>query len=351
MACEHNALKTNLQKIKLLSYFFLFFRKKHLKLFSHLLAGLTMADKNSQKLSTIFACNFCDYLTSRKSDYKKHIKTIKHTDLQMADNDLQKTLKNSQNSQNILRPNMLCDCGKLFQHRQSMYKHKKTCHFVKSDDISKNDLIKQLVLQNQQLIFENKEFKELIIDQSNKMMELATKPQTIHNTHTNSHNKQFNLNVFLNEKCKNAMNMSDFVNSIKIMDNDFEDMGKLGYVQGISNILIKGLKDLDECVRPLHCSDIKREIIYIKNDDVWNKDENKNIIKKTISEIAHKNVKYIPIWRDANPTALDGTTKKNDEYMRIANQVMTSITPDDEAGINKIIRNVANMVVIDKEKK
>jgi hypothetical protein len=199
------------------------------------------------------------------------------------------------------------------------------------------------------LLKENKEFKELIIDQSNKMYEFASKPSTaIINTNCNNKN-QFNLNVFLNEKCKNAMNMSDFISSLQIQDDDFENMGKLGYVQGISNIFIKGLKDLDEAVRPIHCSDIKREVLYIKDNDVWDKDDNKQKIRNVIALIAHKNFKYIPVWKELNPSASDVTTKKNDEYMRIANQVTTAITPDDDTGINKIIRNVANKVIIDKD--
>jgi hypothetical protein len=243
---------------------------------------------------------------------------------------------------------LLCNCGKIFQHRQSLFKHRKKC-FYKNEELSKNELIKQLMVQNQQLIFENKEFKDLIIDQSNKMMELATKPTSIiNNNNSNNNNKQFNLNLFLNEKCKNAMNMSDFIDSIEIQDEDFENIGKLGYIQGISNIFIKGLKDLDETKRPLHCNDIKRETLYIKEDDSWIKDDNKQKIRNAIALIAHKNLKYIPAWREANPSASDVTTKKNDLYMRIANQVTTAITPDDEFGINKIIRNVANKVIIDK---
>jgi hypothetical protein len=201
------------------------------------------------------------------------------------------------------------------------------------------------------LLKENKEFKELIMDQTNKMYEIASKPSTaVINTNTNCNNKnQFNLNVFLNEKCKNAMNMSEFLDTIQIHDDDFENIGKLGYVQGISNIFIKGLKDLDETVRPIHCSDIKREVLYIKDNDVWDKDVNNRKIRNVIALIAHKNFKYIPVWKEANPSASDVTTKKNDEYMQIANQVTTAITPDDDTGINKIIRNVANKVCINKD--
>jgi hypothetical protein len=207
------------------------------------------------------------------------------------------------------------------------------------------------------LLKENKDFKELILDQSNKMFEqsnkmlqLATKPtNVINNTNCNNNNKQFNLQVFLNEKCKNAMNMSDFLDTIQIEDDDLENIGKLGYVQGISNIFIKGLKDLDEAVRPMHCSDIKRETLYIKDNDTWDKDDNKQKVRNVIAMIAHKNFKYIPVWQEANPSSYDVTTKKNDLYMKIANQVATAITPDDDSGINKIIRNVANKVIIDKD--
>jgi hypothetical protein len=144
------------------------------------------------------------------------------------------------------------------------------------------------------------------------------------------------------------MNMSDFLDTIQIEDDDFENIGKLGYVQGISNIFIKGLKDLDETVRPMHCNDIKRETLYIKDNDTWNKDENKQKVRNAIAMIAHKNFKYIPVWQEANPTSYDVTSKKNDLYMKISNQVTTCITPDDDSGINKIIRNVANRVCIDK---
>ena len=182
---------------------------------------------------------------------------------------------------------------------------------------------------------------------------MVGKPSTINNnilsTNTNCNNKQqFNLNVFLNEKCKNAMNMSDFIDSIKVNDEDFENIGKLGYVQGISNIFIKNLQKLDECLRPMHCSDAKREVIYIKENNEWKKDENQKAVRHVIAMIAHKNFKYMPFWTDANPGVFDGSTKKNDLFLKITNQITTAITPDDDVGICKIIRNVANRVVIDK---
>jgi len=291
-------------------------------------------------------CEYCCFKTDNKKDFGRHLLTGKHLI------NVGGYKKDISKSPQTINADNICDCGKKYKHSSGLWRHKKVCNYkqiVQKEDFSKNDLIKHLLLQNQQLIFENKEFKELIMDQSNKMLELATKPSSTTINNNNCNNKQFNLNLFLNEKCKNAMNMTDFVNSLQIMDNDFEDIGKLGYVQGISNIFIKGLKGLDETIRPLHCSDIKRETLYIKDNDTWNKDENNQKIIEAINGVSHKNVKYIPIWRDANPEALDGTTKKNEQYMRIVNQVMSSVAPDDQNGFNKIIRNVANRVIIDKE--
>jgi hypothetical protein len=289
-----------------------------------------------------YICISCDYNTSRKSQYDRHLLTAKHKTLTNLTNLVPKSSEE----------HICCQCKKVYSTRTGLWYHKKKCTFkevIQGEEMSKNDLIKQLIVQNQQLIFENKEFKELILEQSNKMLELATKPTSVINNNSNINNKQFNLNLFLNEKCKNAMNMSDFIDSIQIEDDDFENMGKLGYVQGISNIFIKGLKNLDETLRPMHCNDLKRETLYIKDNDTWDKDDNKQKVRNAIALIAHKNFKYIPIWREANPSSFDVTTKKNDLYMKIANQVTTAITPDDELGINKIIRNVANNVIIDKE--
>ena len=292
-----------------------------------------------------FFCEKCEIATNNKKDFDRHILTAKHKRLMMA-NDFSTTKEH------------YCKCGKSYKHMSSLCKHRNNCKFIipeNKNDLTKDELIKQLIIQNQQLIFENKEFKNFMFEQSNKMfeqnnklIELASKPSSIHNN-CNNKNQQFNLQFFLNEKCKNAMNMSDFIDSIQIEDEDFENIGKLGYIQGISNIFIKGLKELDETVRPMHCNDIKRETLYIKDNDVWDKDDNKQKIRNAIAMIAHKNFKYIPIWREANPSSFDVTTKKNDLYMRIANQVTSAITPDDDSGINKIIRNVASNVVIDKE--
>jgi len=310
-----------------------------------------------------FFCKLCDLATSNKKDFNKHLMTSKHRKREKKiTNDSEDVKINNKLCEN----NFVCNCGNTYKYRQGLYKHKKTCDVDKNKELSNKAFLehfnenmtdKDLIMY---LLKENKEFKELILNQSNKMleqnskmMELAVKPSSvanINNTNTNCNNKnqQFNLNVFLNEKCKNAMNMSDFIDSIKVNDEDFENIGKLGYVQGISNIFIKNLQKLDECIRPMHCSDAKREVIYIKENNEWKKDENQKAVRHVIAMIAHKNFKYMPFWTDANPGVFDGSTKKNDLFLKITNQITTAITPDDDVGICKIIRNVVNRVVIDK---
>jgi len=281
-----------------------------------------------------YSCNSCHFSCSKKSNYDIHLTTRKHI-MRINASVLDNEIKCYE-----------CSCGKKYRHQQTLSAHKKQCKAQNNiENLVEQMSDKELIMY---LLKENSEFKGFILDQTNKMMELATKPTNIINNN-NSNNKQFNLQVFLNEKCKNAMNMSDFLDTIQIEQDDFENIGKLGYIQGISNIFIKGLKDLDETVRPMHCSDLKRETLYIKDNDIWDKDDNKHKVRNAIAAIAHKNIKYIPIWTDLHPEALDGANKKNDLYMKIANQVTTAITPDDETGINKIIRNVANKVIIDKD--
>jgi len=293
------------------------------------------------EMASKFHCNVCDYKCSKKYNFDKHNETNRHKMLKNAK-------INGESSADKSAHQFACFCGKIYKQMPSLCRHRKTCVIMnQATNMSDTDLVKFLLKENQ-------EFKQLIIEQSSKMMEMAGKQTTVNNnlisTNNNCNNKnnQFNLNVFLNEKCKNAMNMSDFIDSIKVNDEDFENIGKLGYVQGISNIFIKNLQKLDENLRPMHCSDVKREVIYIKENNEWKKDENQKAVRHVIAMIAHKNFKYMPFWTDANPGVFDGSTKKNDLFLKITNQITTAITPDDDVGICKIIRNVANRVVIDK---
>jgi len=200
----------------------------------------------------------------------------------------------------------------------------------------------------QEQLKENKELKELIIEQQKKIMEISAGTNITNNT---TNNNKFNLNIFLNEKCKDALNITDFINNIDVGFKDFENFGRLGYVGSINNILIRELKGLDVYKRPFHCSDLKREVIHVKDNNAWVKDDDKKHMKRAIKLIEHKNIKLVPSWLKANPKADDITTKKHEEYMKILDNSMGEMKDEDnERNYDKIIRNVAKEILIDKEK-
>ena len=301
-----------------------------------------------QFISPKFQCQICAYNPSKKSSLDKHMLTAKHILLTQLHCNAPKSCYDHK----------CIKCTKMYKSRVGLWYHKKKCvsnkcleeeqeeevEEVEEELISASDniMVKEIIKQNQHLILENQEFKKLLMD-------LACKPTTTTIKQVNSHNKQFNLNVYLNETCKDAMNLSEFVDSLVIKASELEDMGRLGYAQGISNIIIRGLNELDETQRPFHCTDKKREIIYIKENNVWEKETmGRLFLRKMIRDIAHRNFKRMPQWMLDNPSCDDISTKKHTEYMSIVNQVMTGLGPEDDIGINKIIRNVANYSYIDK---
>jgi hypothetical protein len=209
------------------------------------------------------------------------------------------------------------------------------------------------------LITQNQEFKELLIDQNkqlldqNKQLIEISKNQTITQINTNCNNttNKFNLNFFLNEQCKDALNLADFINSLHLQLSDLQTVGKLGYSEGISKIFVNGLKELDLYKRPLHCSDIKREILYVKDEDKWQKEDDENTkMKHAIQHITHKNIKQIPKWVEQNPSCKDSDSKQNEEYMQLVSNSMTGNSLEEQLyNMNKIISKVAKEVIIDKE--
>ena len=171
----------------------------------------------------------------------------------------------------------------------------------------------------------------------------------INNTNTNnSHNKTFNLQFFLNEECKDALNINEFVSSIKLELDDLELTGRLGYVEGVSRIMNKNLKELDINKRPIHCSDLKREVLYIKNDDQWTKEDDSNpILKKAIKQVAFENIKLISDWRKKNPGCMDSDSRKNNLYLKIVGNAMSGLTTEEQlSNIDKIVSRVAKETVI-----
>ena len=299
-----------------------------------------MADTNN---ASNFSCEKCAFKCCKKSNFVKHLTTRRH---QMLTNDLQK------NAVSVFQ----CDCGRNYKHRQSLYKHQKECKNLNVCDVANEpsepsssqiekltNLIFDVVKQNQELqkqVLELSKEKSIITNSNN-------------NNNTTNNNNKFNLNFFLNEQCKDAMNIMDFVKSLTLQLSDLERVGQVGYAEGISKVFVNGLKDLDVFKRPIHCSDLKRETLYVKDKGIWEKENEENTkIKLAIKHIAHKNVQQISDWQQENPQYTDPESNVNEEYMKIVNHSMGGFTEqEDETNYNKIIKNVAKEVVIQKELK
>jgi hypothetical protein len=243
----------------------------------------------------------------------------------------------------------ICECGKSYRHMSSLCKHKKTCQLIVKPIQGQinTEITPELIIE---IIKQNKELQQTLIEQNKTIIELANKAGTNNCINSNNNNKTFNLQVFLNETCKDAINLTDFINQIQLSVTDLEETGKLGYAEGISKVFIKNLNDIDFTERPIHCSDSKREILYIKNDNQWSKDdEQKTNLSKAIKEVANKNIKQISEWQKLNPEYNDPDSKQNDKYMKIVLNSMSGSTVEEQKNnINKIIKNVTKEVIIEK---
>ena len=295
--------------------------------------------KKSQKIAKKYYCENCEYLTSNKNDYYKHLSTDKHQNTIIETNMKQNVAKIAKNPNDKIDK---CNCGKIFFSRTSLWRHKKTWPDINNnnfspiyDNLDDKSLIIQLLQQNQEL--------------QKSLIELS-KEKTINNSFTNSNNKTFNLQLFLNETCKDAMNIGDFVKTIKPQLMDLETTGRLGYVEGISNIILNNLKTLKIHERPIHCSDQKREVMYIKDNNEWTKEnDDKPILTKAIKVIANENIKNIGEWRKENPDCTEADSKKNKLYLKIVSNAMSGGTKEEsEKNLNKIISNISKEVIIDK---
>ena len=315
--------------------------------------GTFLVAKNGNKVANKYVCEKCDYKCIKKYNWDKHLLTAKHVKETM---ETEMEIKSGEKWQT----DITCECGKSYKNKSGLWKHQKKCK--KHEEINENsEEIKEKSEEenpmNTPMIFEllkqNNEFKELIIEQNKKILELVNTNNTITNNNitNNTTNNKFNLNIFLNEKCKDAFNITDFINSIDVGFKDFENFGRLGYVNNISNIFIRELKGLDVYKRPIHCSDLKREVIHVKDNNTWVKDEEKKQMKRAIKLIEHKNIKLIPDWVKANPDAEDYSSKKHDEYNKMLDNAMGEIEDEDnERNYERIIKNIAKEILIDKEK-
>jgi len=294
--------------------------------------------KKTPKNVILRECEHCDFKCSKKCDWDRHILTLKH---KMKQNETNETIFTTKSA------NICICCGIIFNSRTTLWRHKKTCSSL-INEITENYAAtsdKKLIME---LLKSNNELQKQIIELC-KDKHIITNNS---NNTTNNNTNNFNLQFFLNEQCKDALNIGDFVEQIKLQLSDLDMIGRVGYVEGMSKIFLRNLKELDVFKRPIHCSDLKRETIYVKDKDAWEKENGENVkIKRAIKEVEHKNIKQLPQWREENPAAEDTETKKHMEYQNILLEAMGGSTlEDDNKKREKIIRNIAKEVVIEKNK-
>jgi len=306
--------------------------------------------KKTQKNTPKFLCEKCDFKCNAKGDWDRHIMRAKHL-ASVVGNDLEiKKLKKT----------YFCDCGKNFKTNSGLWKHEKVCNSKKIENT--------IITINQpptnykdeeiidMLINDNKDLKNMLIEQMKENSELKNMMLKViengtHNTYNtnNSNNKTFNLQLFLNETCKDAMNIMDFVNSMEIDLDDLEKVGELGYVNGMTNIILKNLKALDVTKRPLHCTDAKREIMYIKDKDKWEKEtENKDKMKLALKYIMHKNAKMLNVFKEKYPDCIKSYSKRSDQYNKLVVEVLGGKGDNEPQHNEKIIRKIAREMTISK---
>jgi hypothetical protein len=308
----------------------------------------TKGDKIQLNSAFRFYCEKCYYGTCKKCNYDTHLASDKH---KRVTNGLQMG-QNSAENQPDTSETFICSCGKQYQHRQGLWRHHKKCSIIScKEDLNDSAKQQQLI---EYLLKENSEFKQLMLEQNKSMIEIAKNAgnnNNSHNTTNNNSTNNFNLNFFLNETCKNAMNIMDFVAQLQVGIKELEDTGRLGFSEGISKIFINGLKQLDVSDRPIHCSDSKREVVYIKDKDQWNKEtEDKTILTNAIKHVAHKNMKQISEWTKGNPEFNDSTSKQNDRYLNIVCESMSGSSQEEtNKNYNKIIKNIVKGTIIDKD--
>ena len=306
---------------------------------------MSFFEPEKSKKTLRFVCTNCDFMTSKKIDWNRHIVTKKHKTLNNEANSICLDQVQSKESKKTSKGYSCNNCNKNYLARSGLWYHKKNCFPIEHN-------LLPLVAENE--VIDDKILLKLVLDvvksnnETQKQLLEICKNGTMNNSHNNnSHNKTFNMQFFLNETCKDAMNIMDFVKDIKINLNDLEDVGKLGYVDGISNIIIKNLKDIDISKRPLHCSDLKREVLYIKDEDHWSKEKEK--INYAIKHIAHKNIQLFPEWKHKNPSYSLNDGHKNDQFMQIVKESMGGADKkEDQVYQEKIISKVAKHVVVEK---
>ena len=305
----------------------------------------------------------CDFTTSKQSNYEKHLLTKKH---KMAENQ-----QNQQEKCQKVPNNYVCECGKTYKERTGLWKHKKICNYkepevkvnenielessyVKQEETTEdNSMTKsEMTIAIQTLMEQNTQLMETLVEKDKNhsiMMEKAIDNMGTKTINNINNNVNYSFNLFLNDQCKDAMNLTDFVDNIRCKLEDLEDVGRLGYVDGISKLFIENLSGMEINKRPIHCTDLKRKSLYIKNNDEWTKDNNNVEMRKAIKKVANKNMNNINKWRDANPDHhQNGSGAKQQQYIKMANESQSWITDEDGKKGDKIIKNISDVVSFDR---
>lgn len=288
------------------------------------------------KSSNFYNCEICDYVTSRKSQYDRHLTTLKHKIL----------INPNEKVPKVPDSKYVCKCGKEYKHLSSLCHHKKSCEMINDQSVSANDKDKiiedMLILMKEMMMGQQSMMKE----QQNQFLEWIPKLGNTTNMNcNNTTNNQFNLNVFLNETCKDAMNIDDFAKSVAINMDDLYFTEKNGMTQGLITLIINKLKTMDITERPMHCTDLKREVIYVKKDK-WIKDENNDIMKNTIYMVSAWQLYKLKEWINLHPDVYDNEECLN-EYSKLANVLYKQVEGNDTIN-KKVLRSVADFIYIDK---
>ncbi len=304
-----------------------------------------MTYKNSPKLAKKFYCKCCDYGCSKESDFKKHQLTRKH-----------KILTNTyKNSPKLATAEYVCECGKKYKHRQSLNNHKQKCVYISdnSDDFEEKKMNEEIIVENNES--DNSSIKELFLTMMNENKELRSMLKEQKESHDKqiseiipkigNTNNSFNIQIFLNENCKDALNINDFLEGIQLQITDLDKMKELGYVNGLTRIFMNGLNQLELTKRPLHCSDAKREILYVKENDAWEKDSNKMKLNNAISTVGRKTLQHFPEWMKNHPDCKSSDSNDNSEYHNLIKSTVAQNTEDNK---KKVAKNIIKEVLIDK---
>ena len=301
---------------------------------------MTLNDAESPKKSQYYFCEKCNYKTIRKKDFNKHLMTRKH---KMMTNDDIKVQKSP--------TAFICECGKSYKYRQGLFQHRKKCIIISNEEdeiISSPESDNNYKAMFIEMVHQNKELQKTLIQQQEQINEIIPKINNVTNNTTNNINNtnhnNFNLNFFLNEQCKDAVNLIDFIKSLNVELNQLEYTGKNGFTEGITNIFTKAIKNMEITKRPIHCTDLKRETLYIKDNEQWNKDNDNGKMKNAIDMLKQNNIAKISDWVKENPECQNSEHPKSDLLINM----IQSHTKDDDKSLKKIIKSIAKNAIIPK---